>query len=86
MFCEYWTQHCKRKENSNNSVTTTIRNFTKILSENNWLTRQLINKKSRTLLTSEHLEIAKGTLKHKFTIGKVDNMHGSFERFKIYFN
>jgi len=25
-------------------------------------------------------------LKHKFLIGKVDNIHESFERFKMYFN
>ena len=75
----------KEKEDTT-SATTTIRNFTKFSSENNWLTRQLSNQQLGTLLTSEHLEIAKGLLKHKFLIGKVDNMHESFERFKMYFN
>ena len=63
-----------------------VRNFTKFASENNWLTRQLSNQQLGTSLTSEHLEIAKNILKHKFLIGKVDNMHESFERFKMHFN
>lgn len=66
----------------------TIRNFTKNSLENNWLTRQLSNQHHMpsSPLTSEHLETAKHILKHKFLIGKVDNMHESFERYKIYFN
>ena len=64
----------------------TMRSFTKNSSENNWLTRQLSNQQLETSLTSEHLEIAKNVLKHKFLIGKVDNIHESFERFKMYFN
>jgi len=63
----------------------TPQNFTTLSSENNWLTRQLSNEQLATSLSSQHLEDAKNTLRHKFLIGKVDDIHESFQRFKMYF-
>ena len=86
---EYYTTFMnaglKIEKEKDSTSTTAIRNFTKFSSENNWLTRQLSNQQLGIHLTSEHLEIAKDMLKHKFLIGKVDKTHESFERFKMYF-